>query len=339
MSAHAMDIVAVQPEGLTLEQVAERMQPHQERVEELLRRYPVKRAALLQVLWLVQEVYGWIPRVAIKWSAQVCEVSPVHAFGVVEFYTMYKQVPPARYHFRVCQTMTCHLMGAMDLVAHLEDRLGIKRGEHTEDGLFAIETVECLAACGNAPAVQINDEFLYGPGDELNYFEDGWSPTAEDIDRWIDLLRTRAAEDPDHGKVDELGGIILHSDGHPGAPEACAALLPDDYSPAPPALDVRIEGNGETITVSGLIAPECSVVALERSDDGGSSWTVVGEGNPAEIPGPPGPKTVPVENTLAIGASAHYRMLARCGERTAQPSDIVSITATEAPPANEEADA
>ncbi len=331
MSAHAIDVVAVQPEGLTVDQVAEKMAPQQERVEELLRRYPVKRAALLQVLWLVQEVYGWVPRVAIKWSAKVCDVSPVHAFSVVEFYTMYKQVPPARFHIRICRTMSCHLMGTEKLVAHVEEKLGIQCGEHTEDGMFALETVECLAACGNAPAIQINDEFLFGPGDELNKLQEGWHPTEKDLDHWIDLLRSRAAEDPHAGKADELGGIILHSDGHPGAPEACAEFLPDDYSPAPPALGVKIEGKGEEITVSGLIAPECAKVVLERSDDGGSTWREVAAGDPKTIPGPPGPKMVPVTDQLSIGASAHYRMLAHTGERVAKPSATVSITATEAP--------
>ena len=339
MSAHAANIVAAQPADLTLDGVAERMAPHADRVEELIRRYPVKRAALLQVLWLIQEEFGWVPRIAIKWAAGVCDVSPVHAFSVVEFYTMYKQVPPARFHIRICRTMTCHLFGAENLVEHVEKKLGIACGEHTEDSMFALETVECLAACGNAPAIQINDEFLFGPGDELNTLEDGWSAKPEDLDRWIDILRSRAKADPNAGKADELGGIILHSDGHPGAPEACADVLPGDYAPPPPALGVKIEGNGEAITVTGLIAPECQKVVLERSDDGGTTWSAIADGNPADIPGPPGPKNVPLNDTLSIGASAHYRMIAHNGERIAEPSATVSITASEAAPESQEGDA
>ena len=339
MSAHAANIVAAQPSDLTVEGVAERMAPHADRVEELIRRYPVKRAALLQVLWLIQEEFGWVPRVAIKWAAGVSEVSPVHAFSVVEFYTMYKQVPAAKFHIRICRTMTCHLFGSESLVEHLENKLGIKCGEHTEDGVFALETVECLAACGNAPAIQINDEFLFGPGDELNKLENGWSAKPEDLDSWIEILRKRAADDPQAGQADELGGIILHSDGHPGAPEACAELLPDDYAPAPPALGVNISGNGDQITVTGSIAPECQKVVLERSDDGGTQWTAVGEGNPADIPGPPGPKNVPITDTLAIGSSAHYRMQTHAGDRIAKPSETVSITAAEPAPEEQEGDA
>ena len=144
-------------------------------------------------------------------------------------------------------------------------------------------------------------------------------------------MRKRAAADPQHGKTDELGGIILHSDGHPGAPQACSEILPTDYSPPPPALKMRIEGSGEEITVTGFIAPECQVVKLERSDDNGSSWQEVGEGDPKTIPGPPGPKNVPITNTLSIGASAQYRMIAHNCERIAKPSEVVEITACEVP--------
>ena len=127
---NAAAVVAAQP-AMTLDEVRAKMAPHQARVDELLRRYPVKRAALLQALWLVQEEFGWVPRIAMKWAAEVCEVSPVHAYSVVEFYTMYKQVPPARWHVRVCHNVCCHIQGAEDMIAHLEKTLGIKCGEHT----------------------------------------------------------------------------------------------------------------------------------------------------------------------------------------------------------------
>ena len=95
MSSSGVAILEAQPKDLTLDGVAKDMEKHAASVAELIRRYPVKRAALLQALWLVQSEYGWIPRVASNGAAKTCDVSAVHAFGVVEFYTMYKQHPGA----------------------------------------------------------------------------------------------------------------------------------------------------------------------------------------------------------------------------------------------------
>jgi NADH-quinone oxidoreductase subunit E len=141
----------VQPADLTLAAVRTRMQPYQAQVDELLRRYPAKRAVLLQVLWLAQQEFGWVPRVAIEWAAEVAAVSAVHAFGVVEFYTMYKQVPTGRHLVQVCQTMCCLLQGSEPLIEHLEHKLGVHCGGTTADGLFTLVRVECLALCGPVP--------------------------------------------------------------------------------------------------------------------------------------------------------------------------------------------
>ena len=140
----------VQPAGLTVAQVATRMATYQPQIAELLRRHPTKRAVLLQVLHLVQGEFGWVPRVAIEWSATVAECAPAHAFSVVEFYTMYRQIPYGRFFIQICQTMCCHLQGAEDLIAHLEKKLGIHSGETTPDGLFSLVRVECLALCVKA---------------------------------------------------------------------------------------------------------------------------------------------------------------------------------------------
>lgn len=325
-------ILEAQP-AITLAQFTERMTPYDARVAELQRRYPHKRGALLQLLWLVQEEWGWVPRIGIKWAAERADVSPVHAFGVVEFYTMYRQAPVGRHFIQVCHNVSCHIQGAEDLIAHLEAKLGIHAGETTEDGLFTLVRVECLAMCGNGPGVLIDDEFLYGPG-ELNEQEEGWTPRAEDLDRWIDRLRQAAGGDPQPRKVDALGGIMLDTKGHPGAAGATADMLPPDYAPPPPALKVKASSAGEEITVECLCAPEVTVASVERSDDG-QQWHAVGEVDVTAapgVPGPPGgPKQVSFTDRLAIGQRAHYRFVAVEGERRAKPSASAVVTAEPEP--------
>ncbi len=204
-AATSSNPAAVQPADLTLAKVRERMQPYQAQIEELWRRYPVKRAVLLQVLWLVQSEFGWVPRIAIEWAAEVSAVSAVHAYGVVEFYTMYKQVPAGRHLVQVCQTMCCLLQGSEPLIEHLEHKLGVACGGTTKDGLFTLVRVECLALCGSGPGVMIDDQAI-GPaphalgGDgqlaEHHLDQPGFHPGNAVLDRWIDELTARAKASP-----------------------------------------------------------------------------------------------------------------------------------------------
>jgi NADH-quinone oxidoreductase subunit E len=129
------------------------------RIAELLTRYPTRRAALLPVLWLCQERYGWISPGVIEAVAARLGESPAFVEGVVTFYTMFYTVPPARYVLQVCETLSCAVCGGRELVEHLERRLDIKPGRKTADGLFQLVGVQCLGACGGAPVVQINDDY------------------------------------------------------------------------------------------------------------------------------------------------------------------------------------
>ena len=129
------------------------------RIAELLTRYPTRRAALLPVLWLCQERYGWISPGVIEAVAGRLGESPAFVEGVVTFYTMFYTVPPARYVLQLCETLSCAVCGGKELVEHLEQRLGIKPGQQTADGLFQLVGVQCLGACGGAPVVQINDDY------------------------------------------------------------------------------------------------------------------------------------------------------------------------------------
>ncbi len=129
------------------------------RIAELLTRYPTRRAALLPVLWLCQERYGWISPGVIEAVAARLGESPAFVEGVVTFYTMYYTKPPARYVLQVCETLSCAVCGGKELVEHLERRLGVRPGQKTADGRFQLVGVQCLGACGGAPVIQINDDY------------------------------------------------------------------------------------------------------------------------------------------------------------------------------------
>lgn len=131
----------------------------EERIAEVLTHYPTKRAALLPVLWLCQERYGWIAPGVIEAVAARLGESPAFVQGVVTFYTMFHTSPPARYVLQVCETLSCAVCGGHELLKHLKKRLGISLGERTPDGNFQLVGVQCLGACGNAPVIQINDDY------------------------------------------------------------------------------------------------------------------------------------------------------------------------------------
>jgi NADH-quinone oxidoreductase subunit F len=130
------------------------------RFDEIVRRYPVKRSALLPALHLVQEQEGWISREAIEHVAGLLDLSPAQVHDTASFYTMFRLEPEGKTLIEVCTTLSCSLGGAQELLEHTCKRLGVKPGETTPDGKFTVKGVECLAACGGAPAVQVNGEWL-----------------------------------------------------------------------------------------------------------------------------------------------------------------------------------
>lgn len=128
-------------------------------VDELLERYPTKRAALIPVLWICQRAHGWTSPEVIQWVADRLELSTAQVKGVVTFYTMFFQEPVGNNVIWVCRTLSCDLRGAKLVQEHLEDRLGCHAGHTSSDGRFTLLKAECLAACGQAPMVQINDDY------------------------------------------------------------------------------------------------------------------------------------------------------------------------------------
>ena len=115
------------------------------------------RSAVIMALRVVQQEQGWLSDQALDAVANYLSVPIVEVSEVVSFYSMYRRQPVGRHVIAVCTSLSCHLCKASNLLAHLKQRLGIGPGETTEDGLFTIEIAECLAACGGAPAVLVND--------------------------------------------------------------------------------------------------------------------------------------------------------------------------------------
>jgi len=127
--------------------------------ERILACYPSKGPALLPVLWLCQERWGWISPGIMTAVADRLELAPAFIEGVITFYTMYQRTPPGRYLLQVCTTLSCQLCGTSWLVDHLKEKLGIGFGETTTDGNFTLIDVQCLGACGEAPVIQINNDY------------------------------------------------------------------------------------------------------------------------------------------------------------------------------------
>jgi NADH-quinone oxidoreductase E subunit len=151
----------------------------EEEIQRIIEIFPVKRSALLPILYVVQREAGYVSEEAMGWVASLLELTPIQVYEVATFYTLFNLKPMGRYHLQVCRTLSCALVGAERLVSYLEQRLGIKVGETTPDGLFTLRTVECLASCGTAPMMQINDQYY----ENLN---------RERVDILLDELRAKA---------------------------------------------------------------------------------------------------------------------------------------------------
>ncbi|HNZ39594.1 MAG TPA: NADH-quinone oxidoreductase subunit NuoE [Candidatus Latescibacteria bacterium] len=131
-------------------------QTTQEKIAELLTRYPVKQGALLPILHLVQDELGALSLEALDWVARQIEVSPATVYGVATFYPMFRMEPVGQHHIKVCASLPCALAGCRELIAALKEKLGIEVGQTTPDGKYTLSKTECLAACTEAPAVLVN---------------------------------------------------------------------------------------------------------------------------------------------------------------------------------------
>ena len=132
-----------------------------EKLDELLKRYPTKQAALLPALFMVQEARGWISDAAMAEVAEVLELTPAYVKGVVSFYTMYHQHPVGEHFIQICTTTPCNICGAEDVVEAFLKHTGCgELGATSPDGKFTVIEVECLGACGFPTIIMVNNEFI-----------------------------------------------------------------------------------------------------------------------------------------------------------------------------------
>jgi NADH-quinone oxidoreductase E subunit len=131
-------------------------------IQKLVDRYPHRPAALLPVLHYVQDKLGHLSREAQLLVAQALDVPPARVHEVVTFYEMYHEHPEGQFHLELCTNIACHLVGGDALLEHLKQRLGCEVGHQTEDGMFSLIEVECLASCGSGPMMKVGEDYYEG---------------------------------------------------------------------------------------------------------------------------------------------------------------------------------
>ena len=193
--------------------------------KEIVGRYPRARSAIIPLLHLAQEQDGYITDDAIKHIAELVGATAAEVLGTCTFYEMFKMEPVGKYLVNICQTMSCALMGADDLMHHAEHTLGIKAGGTTPDGLITLEHAECQAACTEAPTLQVNYRHRY-------------RVTAADFDQMVADLRAGKLVDeiPPHGTVARVRQ-------HIPADRGVGAVPPEEATAPPSWLAVAEEGS------------------------------------------------------------------------------------------------
>ena len=157
---------------------------YEERIQKHFAKYPDKRSAVMPLLYIAQEEYGWVNDEGIREVAQLCELDPTHVKSIAGFYTMYRERPKGKYWLQVCTDLACALRGADEFHQELKDYLGVEEAGTSEDGLFTVEHVMCLAACDKAPMLQCN----------FHYMED---LDMEKMKAWIEEKRAELQEQQD----------------------------------------------------------------------------------------------------------------------------------------------
>ncbi len=167
-----------------------RLSPANEAIaKELLSHYPRAKSALIPMLHLAQEQDGYVANDAMEHIAELIGVTPAEVMGTCTFYEMFVLHPVGKYKIDICTNLSCQLLGAEELLHHAEEKLGIRAGGTTDDGLFTLEDVECIAACTEAPCLQVNYRY------ELRLEH-------SDFDKMVDDLRSGKRKDiPDHGTL------------------------------------------------------------------------------------------------------------------------------------------
>jgi NADH-quinone oxidoreductase subunit E len=160
--------------------------------QEIIDRYPRPKSALIPLLHLAQEQDGHLTDEAMAHIGELVGVSSAEVLGTASFYEMFKMEPVGRYMVNICTNIACQLLGGEELLHHAEQRLGIRPGQTTADGLFTIEDVECIAACTEAPCLQVNYRYFH-------------KISTDEFDQLVDDLASGARDDiPPHGTLAEI---------------------------------------------------------------------------------------------------------------------------------------
>jgi len=155
---------------------------------QIIGRYPRSRSALIPLLHVAQGQDGWVAEDAMAHIGELLGITPAEVLGTCSFYEMFKREPVGRHLVGVCTNISCLLLGGQELLAHAEEVLGVAAGGTTLDGEFTLEEMECLAACTDAPCLQVNYRYFMRVGHD-------------DFDRLVDDLRAGRLRDvvPPHG--------------------------------------------------------------------------------------------------------------------------------------------
>ena len=152
--------IALRRRGATEHPMSFALTEERERAfREILSRYPTKMAACIPVLHLCQEQHGWVSDEICEYVAKRLELSAAHVKGVATFYSLFNKEPVGKHQVWVCRTLPCALKGAGQVTAYIGEKLGITPGETTADRRFTLSEVECLASCGTAPMMQVDDAY------------------------------------------------------------------------------------------------------------------------------------------------------------------------------------
>ena len=160
---------------------------------QIIARYPRSRSALIPLLHFAQQQDGWVTDEAMAHIGELLGLTPAEVLGTCSFYEMFKREPVGTYLVNVCTNISCQLLGGEELLEHVEERLGVKAGATTADGMFTVEDVECIAACTEAPCLQVNYRYFH-------------RITHQGFDALVDDLRAgrRGEEIPPHGTTTRL---------------------------------------------------------------------------------------------------------------------------------------
>ncbi|MGH9187250.1 MAG: NADH-quinone oxidoreductase subunit NuoE, partial [Acidimicrobiales bacterium] len=177
---------------------------------EIIGLYPVPKSALIPLCHLAQQQDGHLTNEAMAHIGELVGVTPAEVLGTASFYEMFKRHEVGRYVVNVCTSISCFLMGGDELLEHAEEALGVRSGATTADGMFTLESYECIAACTEAPCLQVNYRYFH-------------RVTNDDFDALVDDLRNDRMYDevPVHGTLARIRQRIP-------AGKAAGAVAPDD---------------------------------------------------------------------------------------------------------------